>query len=160
MKGQRGKKCTPKLTILNQNYAARQRNYSNNTQRNRHLPNHLWLGCGLLWPGEGPNRLCRALGVGRTHPLLPAWTPGAAHNGAPLPHLALLAVGEVGDDTNDVPGTGGSQRICHDQQLHHGRVHVSETGEICPLGLLMSFITLARISIPATWTWVAKMVLM
>ena len=30
-----------------------------------------------------------------------------AHNGAPLPHLALLAVGEVGDDANDVPGTGG-----------------------------------------------------
>lgn len=51
-----------------------------------------------------------------------------AHNGAPLPHLALLAVGEVGDDANDVPGTGGLQCIRHDQQLHHSRVHVSETG--------------------------------
>lgn len=50
-----------------------------------------------------------------------------AHNGAPLPHLALFAVGEVGDDTDDIPGTGSLQGVRHDQQLHHGRIHISKT---------------------------------
>lgn len=50
-----------------------------------------------------------------------------AHDGAPLPHLALLAVGEVGNDADDVPGAGGLQGVGHDQQLHHGRVHISAT---------------------------------
>lgn len=38
-----------------------------------------------------------------------------AHDGTPLPHLALLAVGEVRDDSDYVPGTGRLQCVSHDQ---------------------------------------------
>lgn len=48
-----------------------------------------------------------------------------AHDGAPLPHLALLAVGEVGDDPDDVLSARGLQSVRHDQQLHDGSVHIS-----------------------------------
>lgn len=57
-----------------------------------------------------------------------------AHDGAPLPHLALLAVGEVRDDPDNVPGTGGLQCVRHDQKLHHSCVHISETVKIGILG--------------------------
>lgn len=46
------------------------------------------------------------------------------NDGAPLPHLALLAVGEVGDHTNDALGTGGLTGIHHDQELHDGGIHI------------------------------------
>lgn len=45
-------------------------------------------------------------------------------DGAPLPHLALLAVGEVGEDARDALGAGRLTRIHHDEQLHDGGVHV------------------------------------
>lgn len=49
-------------------------------------------------------------------------------DGAPLPHLALLAVGEVGEDACDALGAGGLARVHHDQHLHDGGVHISEGG--------------------------------
>lgn len=52
-----------------------------------------------------------------------------ANYGAPLPHFALFAVGEVRDDPNDVPGTGSLQCIGHDQQLHDSSIHISRRYE-------------------------------
>lgn len=49
-------------------------------------------------------------------------------DGAPLPHLTLLAVGEVGEDTCDALGAGGLTGIHRDQHLHYGGVHISEGG--------------------------------
>lgn len=49
-----------------------------------------------------------------------------ADDGAPLPHFALLAVGEVRDDPNDIPGTGCLQGISHYQQFHDSSVHIPE----------------------------------
>lgn len=48
-------------------------------------------------------------------------------DGAPLPHLTLLAVGEVGEDTRDASGTGCPARVHHDQHLHYGGVHISDS---------------------------------
>lgn len=45
-------------------------------------------------------------------------------DGAPLPHLALLAVREIGHYAGDAVGTGSAAGVYHDQQLHDGRVHV------------------------------------
>lgn len=53
------------------------------------------------------------------------WSQQLADYGAPLPHFALFAVGEVGDDPNDVPGTGSLQCIGHDQQFHDSSIHIS-----------------------------------
>lgn len=50
-------------------------------------------------------------------------------DGASLPHLTLLAVGEVGEDACDAPGTGRPARIHHDQHLHYGGVHIPDRGE-------------------------------
>lgn len=47
-----------------------------------------------------------------------------ADYGAPLAHLALLAVGEVRDDPDDVLGTGRLQCVRHYQQLHDSCVHI------------------------------------
>lgn len=50
-------------------------------------------------------------------------------DGASLPHLTLLAVGEVREDACDASGTGCPARVHHDQHLHYGGVHVSDTAE-------------------------------
>ena len=84
--GQRGKKnvhlSSRSLTRIMQKQA-RQRNYPTTLREiGIHQP-PMAVGCGLLWPGESPNHRFRALGVGRTHPLLPAWTPGACTQWSP-----------------------------------------------------------------------------
>lgn len=50
-------------------------------------------------------------------------------DGAPLPHLTLLAVGEVGEDARDTSCTRCPARVHHDQHLHYGGVHISDTAE-------------------------------
>lgn len=50
-------------------------------------------------------------------------------DGAPLPHLTLLAVGEVWEDASDAFGAGRPARVHHDQHLHYGGVHISERWE-------------------------------
>lgn len=45
-------------------------------------------------------------------------------DGAPFPHLALFAVGEVGHHADDALGAGSLAGVDHDQQLHDGGVHV------------------------------------
>lgn len=47
-------------------------------------------------------------------------------DGASLPHLALLAVREVGEDACDAPGTRGLAGVDHDQHLHDGGVDVPD----------------------------------
>lgn len=47
-------------------------------------------------------------------------------DGASLPHLALLAVREVGEDARDAPGTRGLAGVDHDQHLHDGGVDVPD----------------------------------
>jgi hypothetical protein len=42
-------------------------------------------------------------------------------------HLALFAVREVGDHTNDALGTRGLTGIHHDQELHDGGIHIPGT---------------------------------
>lgn len=51
------------------------------------------------------------------------------NDGAPLPHLTLLAVGEVGEDARDASGAGRPARVHQDQHLHYGRVHIPEKEE-------------------------------
>lgn len=53
-----------------------------------------------------------------------------ADNGSSLPHLALLAVGKVGNDPDDILGTGSLQGISHNQQLHDSCVDISEKQHI------------------------------
>lgn len=50
-------------------------------------------------------------------------------DGAPLSHLALLAVGEVGEDARDASGTGRPARVHQDQHLHYGGVHIPDAAE-------------------------------
>ncbi len=50
-------------------------------------------------------------------------------NGASFPHLTLLAVGEVREDARDTSGTRCPACVHHNQHLHYGGVHVSETAE-------------------------------
>lgn len=75
-----------------------------------------YLRYGLIWhggqsqaPARGPRALATLTGF-RQH-----GRQELAYDGAPLPHLALLAVGEVGDDADNIPGTRGLQCISHDQ---------------------------------------------
>jgi len=48
------------------------------------------------------------------------------HDGAPLPHLALLAVGEIRQNARDAASTRGPAGIHQDQHLHDGGVHIPE----------------------------------
>ena len=50
-------------------------------------------------------------------------------DGSPLPHLALLTVGEVWEHARDAACTRGPARVHCDQHLHDGGVHVSEKGK-------------------------------
>ena len=51
-------------------------------------------------------------------------------NAASFPHLALLAVGQIRNDSDNLTGRCSLECVRHDQHLHHVIVHTSDTNQI------------------------------